>query len=148
MKLDIGIADAIGKLTSIGEKAIEKIPDENLRRRLETDLEKSKIGLNEKMMSVLTADVQHSSLFVAGWRPFIGWICGIGIAFSFLVLPVFNFVLLRLAENPADVSLLKLDVGFLSQLVLAMLGMAGLRTYEKKNGVERKAMDKKKGRKK
>jgi hypothetical protein len=58
-------------------------------------------------------EAQHPSLFVAGWRPFIGWCGGLGVA-----LPV-------------------LDTGVLTTVVFTMLGMGGLRTYEKMQGTSR-----------
>jgi len=67
----------------------------------------------------------HRSLFVSGWRPFIGWVCGIGLANSFLIAPYFGYFGEALPEVPTDIML---------ELVLAMLGLGALRTVEKLNG--------------
>lgn len=71
-------------------------------------------------------EAQHRSIFVAGWRPSIGWICSLGIAFAFIGNPLLN----RFTEGPpVDVPL-----DMILELVLAMLGMGALRTWEKIQG--------------
>ena len=72
------------------------------------------------------AEASHPSIFVAGWRPFIGWVCGLGIAMEFMVRPMVQWF--RHEELPV------LDVTQLIALVIAMLGVAGYRTIEKANG--------------
>jgi len=60
--------------------------------------------------------------FVAGWRPFIGWICGVGLGYQFLIFPLLHGYVQ---------GMLPLDMGTLITLLGGMLGMGGLRTYEK-----------------
>ncbi len=81
---------------------------------------------NEFMSKLTLKEAQHRSVFVAGWRPAIGWVCASGIAFSFIVNPLMGTFGLEPVEVPLDTIL---------ELVLAMLGLAGLRTVEKINGV-------------
>jgi hypothetical protein len=71
-------------------------------------------------------EAQHRSIFVAGWRPFIGWICGIGLSFPFIINPVLQW----LTSKPGPI----LPIENLMELVLAMLGLGALRTVEKMNG--------------
>jgi hypothetical protein len=71
-------------------------------------------------------EAQHRSIFVAGWRPAVGWICAAGIAFAFIGNPLLErFVGGEPVAVPLDMIL---------ELVLAMLGMGALRTFEKLNG--------------
>jgi len=71
----------------------------------------------------------HRSIFVAGWRPAVGWICAIGIGFAFVGNPLLQrFVGGDVIHVPLDMIL---------ELVLAMLGMGALRTFEKVNGVSK-----------
>lgn len=71
-------------------------------------------------------EAQHRSLFVAGWRPFIGWVCGVGLAFMFLINPILQWYSAKPGpELPEDIIL---------ELVLALLGLGALRTVEKMNG--------------
>jgi len=71
-------------------------------------------------------EAAHPNLFVAGWRPMIGWVCALGIAMEFLVRPMVQWFWHE--ELPI------LDVTQLIALVIAMLGVAGYRTIEKANG--------------
>jgi len=76
-------------------------------------------------------EASHRSIFVAGWRPFIGWVCGVGFLWAFLGHPIFEWVVtLMEVELVAPV----LETDHLLELVLAMLGLGGLRTVEKLNG--------------
>jgi hypothetical protein len=92
---------------------------------------------------VIQADInkeeaKHSSIFVAGWRPFIGWVCGIGLAMQFILRPVvmyLNQLVSIILGNPMMPHPPALDMSELIPLVLGMLGLAGYRSYEKKNQV-------------
>lgn len=77
-------------------------------------------------------EAQSSSLFVAGWRPFIGWICGSGLAIQFIVNPLATFTCATLG-HPIQFPLL--ETGTMIQLLVGMLGLGAMRTYEKLQGV-------------
>ena len=72
-------------------------------------------------------EAAHRSVFVAGWRPFIGWVCGTGLALVFVVNPVLQWW----SGKPGPV----LPMDSLLELVLALLGLGVLRTAEKKLGL-------------
>ena len=76
-------------------------------------------------------EAAHRSIFVAGWRPFIGWVCGVGFLWAFLGHPLFEWVvtLMELEVTPPALMTDKM-----LELVLAMLGLGGLRTVEKLKG--------------
>ena len=77
-------------------------------------------------------EAQHRSVFVAGWRPFIGWVAGVGIAVNFIFRPLLNYVLLiRYPDTPIMETL---EMGPLMALITGMLGFGVLRTYEKVKG--------------
>lgn len=80
-------------------------------------------------------EARSPSLFVSGWRPFIGWCCGIGLAYVFLVYPLLTWWLAL--YKPALVPPV-LVADHLFELVTAMLGLGGLRTFEKLKGVASK----------
>lgn len=69
-------------------------------------------------------EAQHRTLFVAGWRPFIGWVCGLAFAYHFILFPIIRTIY-------PDVQFPKLDTEPLFTVLLGMLGLGGLRTYEK-----------------
>jgi hypothetical protein len=76
-------------------------------------------------------EAAHRSIFVAGWRPFIGWICGLGILWAFIGHPLFEWVV---ALKSLDVVPPSIDTDHLLELVLALLGLGALRTAEKLTG--------------
>ena len=80
------------------------------------------------------AEAGSSSVFVAGWRPFIGWVCGAGCAWNWLGLPVALFVAALLGH---PLALKPADLSEMMPLLMGMLGMGGLRTLEKIQGVAR-----------
>jgi hypothetical protein len=98
------------------------------RLTAETDIAKAQIGVNQD-------EAKSPSLFVSGWRPFVGWVCGLACAWNWLGLPLAAFACnllgTRLAIAPAD-------IGEMMPLLMGMLGLGGLRTVEKINGVDRK----------
>jgi hypothetical protein len=76
-------------------------------------------------------EAASANIFVSGWRPFIGWICGIAIGYNFLIIP---FAALFLKIFKADFSMPALDMGELWTLVTGMLGLGTMRTVEKLQG--------------
>jgi len=67
----------------------------------------------------------HRTLFVAGWRPFIGWICGVALAYNFVIRDLFIWITKTADAPPA------LQMEHLMTVLLGMLGLGGLRTFEK-----------------
>ncbi|HET9643762.1 MAG TPA: 3TM-type holin, partial [Burkholderiaceae bacterium] len=83
-------------------------------------------------VDVNKAEASSASVFVAGWRPFIGWVCGAACAWNWLGLSVAKFAFVAAGHpvnlNPADLS-------EMWPLLLGMLGIGGMRTFEKVKGV-------------
>lgn len=121
---------------------IDRIPDKNERARAQEAIEiqmlNAMTGLVEGQLRINEQEAKHSSIFVAGWRPWIGWVCGFGLAWSFIVAPLLTWGIFVAGVDV--VGLPELDTGPLMSLVLGMLGMGGLRTYEKKLGTARKSL--------
>lgn len=80
-------------------------------------------------------EAANPNMFVAGWRPYVGWVCGTGFAIQFVVAPIAEWGA-ALAGHP--VKFPELDMGTLLTLLGGMLGIGGLRTYEKTRGVNRR----------
>ena len=121
-----GIDDAIGAALGIVNKFI---PDPNQRAEAEAALRTSLQGWDAQQTQVNANEAQNPSIFVSGWRPAIGWVGALGLAYQYLVHPF--------AYGAGWHDLPNLDSS-LMELVWALLGMAGLRTYEKTQGVARK----------
>jgi hypothetical protein len=114
-----GLIDDV--FTSDEEKANAKIAIEKIQARLK-----------EKQLEINKAEASHRSLFVAGWRPCLGWISALSIGYVYLFQP---FIVMILKITGSDVVLPNLDLSQLMPLVLGMLGLGGLRTFEKTKGI-------------
>lgn len=112
------------------------IPDKGKKAEFRHALEMELLKAGLAQMEVNKAEAQHPSVFVAGWRPFIGWVCGAALAYHFIGVDILNW--LRVAFFP-DVPEPP-QIGGSETLVtvlLSMLGLGGLRTVEKIKGVSR-----------
>ncbi len=78
------------------------------------------------------AEAAHRSVFVAGWRPFIGWICGLALGFNFIVHPILVWTA---TFAGAAITVPKFDMSELYPIVIAMLGLGVYRTIEKARGI-------------
>jgi len=124
--------------------AVKDVVDEFVtteEERLEYQLKKAELELKEKELETRLLEKVHEtniaeaktgSWFIAGWRPFVGWTCGVALTYSFVVAPFLHSLFRAFG---IDFPLPELDMGLLINLILGMLGLAGLRTYEKKIGV-------------
>ena len=133
----------IGAIIGLGKEIIERfIPDKE--KQAEAKLELARMtqsgeleflrtasGLATGQLEVNKVEAGHRSVFVAGWRPFLGWTCGIAFAWQFLGRPILSWVALfqGFPIPPA------LDLAPLMTVLLGMLGLGTLRTYEKIKGV-------------
>lgn len=117
-------------------KVLDLIPDPGERARQQAALMQAVMEAAAKadlaQLDVNKAEASSGSVFVAGWRPFIGWVCGAALAFQYLVRPLVLSV--THAAGVASFELPGLDDN-LWQLLLAMLGMGALRSYDKVQGV-------------
>lgn len=92
----------------------------------------SKIDLAQ--LAINKQEASHRSIFVAGWRPFIGWVCGFALAYTYIIQPAAVFVL---GQTGHLVTLPHVDVALMMPVLMGLLGLGGLRTFEKTKGVAR-----------
>ncbi len=78
------------------------------------------------------AEAGNASMFVAGWRPYIGWICGTGLGWNYIGIGLVGFVSTCIG-HPIDIA--KADLSEMMPLLMGMLGLGGMRTYEKVKGI-------------
>jgi len=125
-------------IASAVEKVVGLIPDEKSRNeakaKIEAELITAANAALQAQLEINKTEAIHKSLFVAGWRPFIGWICGLSIFWAFLGQPLLGWVML---VNGIETLPPAIATERLFELVLAMLGIGGLRTFEKLKGVAR-----------
>ena len=112
--------------------------DERMAAKLKV-LELEKSG-ELAQIKVNTQEAKHASVFVAGWRPFIGWVCGLAFSWTFLLYPMLQFAVIAFGV-PLDLSLLPImDLSEMMPVLMGMLGLGAMRSYERRNGVERNTM--------
>lgn len=137
-----GVLDGISKIiNSIRGKNPEdaaKLQELTLKYQsdvIQADLEQRKLAVQEQQMQADTNKVEaaSNSVFVAGWRPFIGWVCGAALAFQFVFAPLLVWIggMFNYAAIPP-----KLDLGDLLTVLGGMLGLGYMRTQEKINGIK------------
>ena len=113
------------------------IPDADLKNKLAHEVatmaESHAQELAKGQIEINKAEAQHKSIFVSGWRPFIGWTCGIALCWHFVLAPVTLFVCAYL--NVVIPELPTFDMGSLMTVLMGMLGLGGLRSFEKYKGL-------------
>lgn len=132
----------IDGILSIGEKLIDKlIPDP--KQKADALLKLKELEQNGDLQAIAgqveinKIEAASSNVFIAGWRPFVGWVCGAGLGMAYVLGPLVQWIaaitawLHGLPWTPPVV-----DMTTLSPILMAMLGMAGLRTFEKFKNVE------------
>ena len=102
------------------------------KEKLKLQMQEIDAKLKEKQLDINKAEASHRSIFVSGWRPFLGWVSGLSIGYVYLFQPILDMILQMF---DVKVDWVVLDLGQLMPLVLGMLGLGGLRSFEKAKGL-------------
>lgn len=122
-------------IVGVAGKVLNKfVADKDLKVKLEHELKTAFHAANLAQIDLNKQEAAHQSMFVAGWRPFVGWTCGIALAYHFLIAPLLSFVLVLYDINTP---MPEFEFSQLSTILMGMLGLGGLRSYEKMKGVHR-----------
>ena len=125
----------IGPVTGLLDKFIEdKDQKAKLAHEVATMAENHAQEIAKGQMAINQVEAANSNLMVSGWRPFIGWTCGLGMFGNFITIPFSNFVL-ALFEVDIVIPLVPLET--MMPVLMGMLGLGAMRTYEKKSGVSK-----------
>jgi hypothetical protein len=127
MALDL---TGLGAVSDLAGTVINKIwPDK-------TEAEKQQlaaaVSLVQSQLEVNKVEAASPSVFVSGWRPFIGWVCGTACAWNWIGLPIAKMGLLAYG-HPLDLA--PADISEMMPVLMGLLGLGGLRTFEKVKGV-------------
>lgn len=124
----------VGPVTGILDKFIEdKDQKAALAHEIATMSEKHAQQLAMSQIEVNKAEAASGSIFKGGWRPFIGWVCGLAFAYHFILQPILVFIFAAVGANLPELP--EFDMGTLLPVLGGMLGIGGLRTYEKQKGL-------------
>ena len=128
------ITSLVGPVTGLLDKFIEdKDQKSALAHEIATMGERHAQESLLAQLEINKAEAASGSLFKGGWRPFVGWICGFALLYHFILSPLIIFIItLTGATIPP---LPEFDMGSLMTVLLGMLGIGGLRTFEKQKGL-------------
>ena len=123
------LSKLISPITGLLDKVItDKDQAAKLAHEIATMSERHAQELAKGQLEVNKAEAQTGSLFIGGWRPFVGWICGLGLLYNVIIAQILNIWF----EVP------EVDASLLTPVLMGMLGMGAMRSYEKKSGVAKK----------
>ena len=118
------ISALIGPVSAILDKVI---PDKDLREKLSHEIATMADRQMSAQIEVNKVEAAHKSLFVAGWRPAIGWICGLALLYSTIISPILGIWF----------TVPVVDTSLMTTVLMGMLGLGAMRTFEKTKGVSR-----------
>jgi hypothetical protein len=130
--------DVIGTVANLANSAVKRLwPDA-------TDTDQAKFdqllaGIQNDFQLLTgqlesnTQEAQHTSLFVSGWRPFVGWVCGAALAYAAIIEPSARFISVVVFAYTGLFPPIDTDITL--QILLGLLGLAGMRTFEKREGI-------------
>jgi len=128
------IQNLIGPVAGLLDKFIEdKDQKSKLAHEIATMAERHAHEANMGQIEINKAEAQHRSVFVAGWRPFLGWGLTAAMIWHFVVAPMVIFVFAYLGVDAPDLP--DFDMNSLLTVLMGMLGLGGLRTFEKTKGI-------------
>lgn len=135
------ISEAVaGVFKGVVKPILDKwVPDAKDRLEAELMFFKQAQEINLGQIEVNKEEAKSGSVFVAGWRPFIGWVCGASLAYSVIVYSFLSWFLdvIAISQGLSVPPLPKPDTTMTMEIIFAMLGFGGLRSWEKYKGVAR-----------
>lgn len=130
----------IGEIASFATSIVNKFwPDKTQQEKDQLTLQIQQMTIESSLMQsqseVNKAEAGNANVFVAGWRPFVGWVCGAAFGWTFVIGPFLSFIL---SAFKVQAALPQLDLSQLSPVLMGMLGLGVMRTVEKVNGLKMK----------
>ena len=141
--------DPLTAALDVGKSLIEKIwPDpvkqsqeirklEELHQKGDLAVLNAEVQLLLGQINVNATEASHKSIFVAGWRPFVGWVCGFGLLYASVIEPLMRFIA---TVNDYTGTFPVLDTTITMQVLLGMLGLGLMRTKEKEKGTHKDSL--------
>ena len=131
----LGIVESV---VGVAGKVLDKfVEDKDLKAKLEAELKSQIISLDLAQAQANIEQAKHSSVFIAGARPAIMWICAFGLGWQFIFQPITVWLFAVLGS---DIILPVLETEGLMSLTLSLLGLGSMRSFEKYKGIQRNNM--------
>ena len=133
------ISSLISSILPVAGEVIDRVvPDKNAKAKAKRDLEKALVDAEVSgllgQIEINKIEAASRSAFVAVWRPFIGWTCGSAMAYAYVVQPFLTFIL---AQTGHLIELPRIELGEMMPVLLGLLGLGGMRSFEKFKGVSK-----------
>lgn len=141
--------DPLSALFDLGKTAIDKIwPDpikraeevrklEEMKQRGDLAELNAKVQLLTGQLDINKIEAANKNVFVSGWRPFVGWVCGFALAYAAIIEPLMRFTA-TMFEYTGTFPII--DTSITMQVLLGMLGLGAMRTREKEKGVHKDSL--------
>jgi hypothetical protein len=125
----------IGDVIKVVGGVIDKIiPDKSEAAKMKHEIAMSLVNADLGQMAINKEEAAHPSVFVSGWRPAVGWVCVLALAFNYIIAPLWAWA--AVIWMP-DAIIPQLDISELLTLLFGLLGMGTLRSYDKSQGTAR-----------
>jgi hypothetical protein len=131
----------VGPISELLDKGLAMIPNPEERQKakldLQAQLQSAVLQASQSQLDIDKAEAASPSMFVAGWRPAVGWVCCLGLLWQYFIAPLSGYVFTLIATYSTVklAPLPQMDFSTLMPLLMAMLGLGTMRTFEKVNGV-------------
>ena len=132
--------DPITAIVTVGSQLITRLfPDP--AQAAAANLELTKMQMSGELaqitgqLDINKVEAASTSVFVSGWRPVVGWVCGLGLGYVAIVEPIARFIATMVGYTG---NFPVIDTTITMQVLMGMLGLAGMRSFDKKNGVASK----------
>ena len=127
----------IGEVAELAKTVVNKFfPDKTEEEKAKFAMALQEMNneyqLQQGQIDINKIEAANTSIFVSGWRPFIGWVCGIALAYVSLIEPLSRFISQVIFKYIGSFPVI--DTTITMQVLLGMLGLAGMRSWDKKNG--------------
>tara|TARA_Y100000996_G_scaffold401904_1_gene373304 strand:- start:147 stop:554 length:408 start_codon:yes stop_codon:yes gene_type:complete len=130
-----GLAESV---VGVAGKVLDKfVEDKDLKTKLEAELKSQIVSLDLAQAQANTEQAKHPSVFIAGARPAIMWICAFGLGWQFVFQPIAIWIV---AVSGSAIILPDIQTEGLLTLTLSLLGLGGMRSFEKSKGIQRNNM--------
>lgn len=131
--------DPLTAILNVGNSLIDRlIPDKSAAAAAKAQLvqmeAQGELDEIKAQISVDQTEAGSQSVFVAGWRPFVGWCCGAAFAYVYILQPFMQFALVAFKVNFDMGKMPTLDIADMMPVLLGMLGLGAMRSYDKTQG--------------
>jgi hypothetical protein len=130
----LGVDPAVVQQTVAGMGPADLVKMKELDLQFQAAMAENGIKIDLAQAEVNKVEAASTDRFISGWRPFVGWVCGLGLAYAALLEPLMRFAAQVGLSYAGDFP--PVDTTITLQLITGMLGLGGLRTFEKAKNAE------------